>query len=237
MGPHSTSDDPSRYRSQAEVDEWALKDPAGSPPQAPVLASAWSRTPSDAALERGADGRDRRRDRGGRGDAPAGARIAPERRLRRAAVAPARGARKLEKSRAPAYARLTGQVTAHGREDIRRDRHRRRPGRVSVRDPPRAAQAEGALHREGRSRAASASTGAASPARRSSPRATPREGEARRLSASSSTHPRVDAGKLQDWKEGIVKKLTGGVRSLFKTQRRRLLYGEARVTGPEDGHA
>jgi pyruvate dehydrogenase E1 component alpha subunit len=27
MGAHSTSDDPSRYRSQAEVDEWAQKDP------------------------------------------------------------------------------------------------------------------------------------------------------------------------------------------------------------------
>jgi pyruvate dehydrogenase E1 component alpha subunit len=27
MGPHSTSDDPSRYRSQAEVDAWAKKDP------------------------------------------------------------------------------------------------------------------------------------------------------------------------------------------------------------------
>ena len=27
MGAHSTSDDPTRYRSQAEVDEWALKDP------------------------------------------------------------------------------------------------------------------------------------------------------------------------------------------------------------------
>jgi pyruvate dehydrogenase E1 component alpha subunit len=27
MGPHSTSDDPSRYRAQAEVDSWALKDP------------------------------------------------------------------------------------------------------------------------------------------------------------------------------------------------------------------
>jgi pyruvate dehydrogenase E1 component alpha subunit len=27
MGPHSTSDDPSRYRSQAEVEEWAAKDP------------------------------------------------------------------------------------------------------------------------------------------------------------------------------------------------------------------
>jgi pyruvate dehydrogenase E1 component alpha subunit/2-oxoisovalerate dehydrogenase E1 component alpha subunit len=27
MGPHSTSDDPARYRSKAEVDEWARKDP------------------------------------------------------------------------------------------------------------------------------------------------------------------------------------------------------------------
>jgi pyruvate dehydrogenase E1 component alpha subunit len=27
MGPHTTSDDPSRYRSQAEVDEWAARDP------------------------------------------------------------------------------------------------------------------------------------------------------------------------------------------------------------------
>jgi pyruvate dehydrogenase E1 component alpha subunit len=27
MGPHSTSDDPSRYRSQVEVDSWAAKDP------------------------------------------------------------------------------------------------------------------------------------------------------------------------------------------------------------------
>jgi pyruvate dehydrogenase E1 component alpha subunit/2-oxoisovalerate dehydrogenase E1 component alpha subunit len=27
MGAHSTSDDPSRYRSQAEVDSWARKDP------------------------------------------------------------------------------------------------------------------------------------------------------------------------------------------------------------------
>ncbi len=27
MGPHSTSDDPARYRSKAEVDEWAQKDP------------------------------------------------------------------------------------------------------------------------------------------------------------------------------------------------------------------
>jgi dihydrolipoyl dehydrogenase len=45
-------------------------------------------------------------------------------------------------------------------------------------------------------------------------------------------NPRIDPNKLQDWKEGIVKKLTGGVRSLFKTNGVDLLYGDARVTGP-----
>jgi dihydrolipoamide dehydrogenase len=46
-------------------------------------------------------------------------------------------------------------------------------------------------------------------------------------------NPRIDANKLQDWKEGIVKKLTGGVRQLFKSNGVELLYGEARVTGPK----
>jgi dihydrolipoamide dehydrogenase len=45
-------------------------------------------------------------------------------------------------------------------------------------------------------------------------------------------NPRIDPNKLQDWKEGIVKKLTGGVRGLFRGNGVELLYGEARVTGP-----
>jgi len=45
-------------------------------------------------------------------------------------------------------------------------------------------------------------------------------------------NPRIDAGKLQDWKDGIVKKLTGGVRGLFKGNGVELLYGDARITGP-----
>jgi dihydrolipoamide dehydrogenase len=44
---------------------------------------------------------------------------------------------------------------------------------------------------------------------------------------------RIDPNKLQDWKDGIVKRLTGGVRSLFKGNGVELLYGEARVTGPK----
>jgi dihydrolipoamide dehydrogenase len=44
---------------------------------------------------------------------------------------------------------------------------------------------------------------------------------------------RIDANKLQDWKEGIVKKLTGGIRTLFRGNGVDLLYGDARVAGPK----
>ena len=43
---------------------------------------------------------------------------------------------------------------------------------------------------------------------------------------------RVDPGKMQDWKEGIVKKLTGGIRGLFRGNGVELVAGDARVTGP-----
>jgi dihydrolipoamide dehydrogenase len=46
-------------------------------------------------------------------------------------------------------------------------------------------------------------------------------------------NPRIDPNKLQDWKEGIVKKLTGGIRGLFRGNGVELLYGDARVTGPK----
>ena len=39
---------------------------------------------------------------------------------------------------------------------------------------------------------------------------------------------RVDVPKMQEWKEGIVKKLTGGVRTLFRANGVELVYGEAR---------
>jgi dihydrolipoamide dehydrogenase len=42
----------------------------------------------------------------------------------------------------------------------------------------------------------------------------------------------VDSNKMQDWKAGIVKKLTGGVRGLFKGNGVELVMGTARVTGP-----
>ncbi|HSO38235.1 MAG TPA: dihydrolipoyl dehydrogenase [Labilithrix sp.] len=42
----------------------------------------------------------------------------------------------------------------------------------------------------------------------------------------------VDSGKMQDWKDGIVKKLTGGVRGLFRGNGVELVIGNARVTGP-----
>ena len=43
---------------------------------------------------------------------------------------------------------------------------------------------------------------------------------------------RMDVVKMQEWKGGIVKKLTGGVRGLLKGNGAELLMGTARVTGP-----
>src|SRR5579859_1830273 len=45
-------------------------------------------------------------------------------------------------------------------------------------------------------------------------------------------NPRIDVNKMQDWKEGIVKKLTGGIRGLFRGNGVELLYGDARVKSP-----
>ncbi|HSU38024.1 MAG TPA: FAD-dependent oxidoreductase, partial [Polyangiaceae bacterium] len=39
----------------------------------------------------------------------------------------------------------------------------------------------------------------------------------------------VDVDKMQDWKGGIVKKMTGGVRSLLKTNKATLIEGRGRV--------
>src|SRR5512135_2997945 len=39
---------------------------------------------------------------------------------------------------------------------------------------------------------------------------------------------RMDVNKMQDWKEGIVKKLTSGIKGLFRGNGVDLLYGEAR---------
>jgi dihydrolipoamide dehydrogenase len=43
---------------------------------------------------------------------------------------------------------------------------------------------------------------------------------------------RIDANRMQDWKDGIVKKLTGGVRSLLKGNGAELMIGDAKVVGP-----
>ena len=43
---------------------------------------------------------------------------------------------------------------------------------------------------------------------------------------------RMDVPKMQEWKSGIVKKLTGGVRGLLRGNGAELIAGEGRVTGP-----
>ncbi len=45
--------------------------------------------------------------------------------------------------------------------------------------------------------------------------------------------PQVDIAKLQAWKNGIVKKLTGGVATLVKGNGGEILMGEAKFTGPK----
>ena len=44
---------------------------------------------------------------------------------------------------------------------------------------------------------------------------------------------RMDVPKMQEWKAGIVKKLTGGVRGLLRGNGSDVIMGEARVTGPK----
>jgi dihydrolipoamide dehydrogenase len=41
---------------------------------------------------------------------------------------------------------------------------------------------------------------------------------------------KVDVNKLQEWKDGIVKKLTGGVRGLLRGNGAEVMYGDAKVT-------
>lgn len=43
----------------------------------------------------------------------------------------------------------------------------------------------------------------------------------------------VDVNAMQDWKEGIVKRLTGGVRSLLRGNGAELMAGTATITGPK----
>jgi len=44
--------------------------------------------------------------------------------------------------------------------------------------------------------------------------------------------PKVDITKMQAWKNGIVKKLTGGIGTLIKANKGETMMGEARITGP-----
>lgn len=42
-------------------------------------------------------------------------------------------------------------------------------------------------------------------------------------------NPKIDVGKLQDWKDGIVKKLTGGVQGLLKANKADTMMGTAKL--------
>jgi dihydrolipoamide dehydrogenase len=44
--------------------------------------------------------------------------------------------------------------------------------------------------------------------------------------------PKLDLAKLVEWKDGIVKKLTGGIGMLFKKRKVEVVQGDARLTAP-----
>ena len=112
---------------------------------------------------------------------------------KRAAAACARLSRTLELASAQST-RSSDPSMAHHGEDLRRDRDRRRPRRLRLRHPPRAAQAEGPLRREGRGRRRVPQLGLRPVARRSSPTSHTFEKvkDGRRRSASWSTTSRID---------------------------------------------
>ncbi len=43
----------------------------------------------------------------------------------------------------------------------------------------------------------------------------------------------VDVPKMQDWKNGVVKKMTGGVRGLLKTNKVDLIEGRGKLVGKD----
>lgn len=56
------------------------------------------------------------------------------------------------------------------------------------------------------------------------------------MGISLSAAPEVDMGKMQSWKGGIVKKLTGGVKQLIKANGGEMAFGAARVEKGREGH-
>jgi dihydrolipoamide dehydrogenase len=59
-----------------------------------------------------------------------------------------------------------------------------------------------------------------------------REDETRGVMGIKVSGVEVDVNALQDWKDGIVKRLTGGVRQLLKGNGAELMAGTATITGP-----
>ena len=56
------------------------------------------------------------------------------------------------------------------------------------------------------------------------------------MGISVASKPKADMAKMQTWKGGIVKKLTGGVKQLVKANGGEMVFGEARVEKGKDAH-
>ena len=46
--------------------------------------------------------------------------------------------------------------------------------------------------------------------------------------------PKIDAKKLRDWKDSVVKKLTGGLKMMAKQRKVEIVTGEGKFTGPNE---
>ena len=223
--------------------------PARPPARAPRAPGAHSTTPRDADARRGADSGDRR------GRRPR-SRACPRPRARRSSTTSTRRSPGTSRSRS-ASSRTSPKRRSTATSSSCNRRLTRAVTEATTERPLMATRTfdaivigggpggyvcairlgqlkqKVALHREGRGRRRLPQLGLRPVQGAHLARATPTR---RRRTAPSmgiiADGIRVDANKMQDWKEGIVKKLTGGVRGLLKGNGAELLMGDARVTGP-----
>ena len=269
IGAHSTSDDPTRYRTEDEVERWMKQRPGRRASRATSCRSALLDDARETRARAGAQRRDRRRRHRGRG------------------AAPARRARRSSTTSTPSCPWHLARAARRARAHAARARARRRPLSRSARSgqrllacdargsrPPLADRPSGvpmaklmktydamvigggpggyacairlgqlkqkvALRREGGVGGVCLNWGCV-PSKAliaASAHSTRRRRTTARRWASRPTASSVDVRtKMQDWKDGIVKKLTGGVRGLLQGQRRRARRWATRdVTGPKHG--
>ena len=126
-----------------------------------------------------------------------------------------------------------GWESEHGRREFRYRHHRRGPGRLCDGDPGGATRLQDGHRRARAPRAASASTGGASPPRRccAQPRSTTYMQHAKDFGLSAS-NVGYDAKAIVARSRGVSKRLNGGVGFLLGKNKVQVIWGEARIAKP-----